>query len=76
MNPVARAVGSAAGAIGFKNVGQGASTTCYVATHPAVEGVSGAYFKDCNVATPSKLAQDEGLAERLWTASERIVAAL
>jgi NAD(P)-dependent dehydrogenase (short-subunit alcohol dehydrogenase family) len=76
MNPVVRAVGSAAGALGLKNVGQGASTTCYVATHPAVDGVSGEYFKDCNIATPSRLAQDEGLAERLWTASERIVAGL
>ena len=76
MNPVARAVGSAAGAIAFKSVAQGAATTCYVAAHPGAQGVSGEYFKDCNVAVPSKHGRDEALAERLWAASERIVAGL
>lgn len=76
MNPVARAMGSAAGVIGFKSVPQGAATTCYVTAHPGAEGVSGEYFKDCNVATPSKVAQDAELAARLWDASERIVAGL
>jgi len=76
MNPVARALGSVAGVIGFKNVGQGAATTCYLTAHPGAEGVSGEYFKDCNVATPSTLGQDAALAERLWDVSERIVAGL
>jgi NAD(P)-dependent dehydrogenase (short-subunit alcohol dehydrogenase family) len=76
MNPVARAVGSAAGSIGFKNVGQGAATQCYVAVHPSTAEISGEYFKDCNVATPGKLALDEDLAEKLWAATERIVAGL
>ncbi|XP_015167026.1 short-chain dehydrogenase TIC 32, chloroplastic-like isoform X3 [Solanum tuberosum] len=32
----------------FKNVQQGASTTCYVALHPQLKGISGEYFCDNN----------------------------
>ena len=59
-----------------KSVAEGASTQCYVTAHPAVTDVSGAYFIDCNVARPSRLAQDDALAERLWTESEAIAARL
>ncbi len=58
----------------LKNAEQGAATQCYVATHPGAAEVSGEYFADCNVATPSRLARDPALAERLWQESERIVA--
>ncbi len=59
--------------LALKSVAQGAATQCYVAVHPAVAGVSGEYFADCNVAKPTRLAQDAELASRLWEASERIV---
>ncbi|KAK9143788.1 hypothetical protein Syun_013188 [Stephania yunnanensis] len=49
-----------------KTVQQGAATTCYVALHPQVKGVSGKFFVDCNIATPSSLAQDSNLAKKLW----------
>jgi len=49
-----------------KNIPQGSATTCYVALHPQVKGVSGEYFSDCNVAKPSALAKDEELAKKLW----------
>ena len=49
---------------------QGAATTCYVVTHPALAGVSGYYFADCNPATPSEHMQDDALAARLWAVSE------
>ena len=55
-----------------KSVEEGAATQCYVTAHPAVTGVTGAYFVDCNLARPSHLAQDDALAERLWTKSEEI----
>lgn len=48
---------------------QGAATTCYVALHPQVKGVSGEYFMDSNKAEPnatSPLAKDAALASRLW----------
>ncbi|RVW42012.1 Short-chain dehydrogenase TIC 32, chloroplastic [Vitis vinifera] len=42
----------------LKNVQQGAATTCYVALHPQVKGVSGQYFSDCNIAKPGAQAKD------------------
>ncbi|KAE9452053.1 hypothetical protein C3L33_16045, partial [Rhododendron williamsianum] len=44
----------------------GAATTCYVALHPQVKGVSGEYFSDSNLAKPIALAKDEELAKKLW----------
>ncbi|XP_038718588.1 short-chain dehydrogenase TIC 32, chloroplastic-like isoform X1 [Tripterygium wilfordii] len=49
-----------------KNVQQGAATTCYVALHPQVKGVSGEYFSDSNIAQPSVKAKDAALAKKLW----------
>jgi len=57
-------------------VSEGAATQCYVATRPELEGVSGEYFADCNIAEPSARAKDAALADRLWQESERIVAQL
>ncbi|CAN0841241.1 Short-chain dehydrogenase TIC 32, chloroplastic [Linum grandiflorum] len=50
----------------MKNVQQGAATTCYVALHPQVKGVSGEYFSDSNVAKGTPLAKDEELGRKLW----------
>ncbi|KAI3792656.1 hypothetical protein L2E82_06543 [Cichorium intybus] len=57
----------------LKTIPQAAATTCYVATHPRLENVSGKYFVDCNEASPSKVAcnQEEGV--RLWSFSEIMV---
>ncbi|EFJ20922.1 hypothetical protein SELMODRAFT_108010 [Selaginella moellendorffii] len=49
----------------------GAATTCYVATHPGVSGVSGKYFVDCNKAECVSYANDMKLAQRLWQFSEK-----
>lgn len=54
---------------------QAASTTCYVATHPRLENVSGKYFADCNETWTSKLGFDSIEASKLWTASEIMVSA-
>ena len=54
----------------FKSTPQGAATQCYVATAPALEGVSGVYFADCNPRepeTPHMLNED--MAARLWDVS-------
>ncbi|XP_048136217.1 short-chain dehydrogenase TIC 32, chloroplastic-like isoform X1 [Rhodamnia argentea] len=50
----------------LKNVAQGAATTCYVALHPQVKGISGEYFMDSNKAQASSLAQDAELCRKLW----------
>jgi NAD(P)-dependent dehydrogenase (short-subunit alcohol dehydrogenase family) len=62
--------------IAFKSVAQGAATQCYVAARPELDGVTGQYFADCNIAQPSARGRDAALAEQLWQESERIVAQL
>jgi len=57
-----------------RSVEQGAATQCYVATAPELEGVSGAYFADCNPARPSIHARNTELARRLWSVSEELAA--
>ncbi|KAK4488288.1 hypothetical protein RD792_004040 [Penstemon davidsonii] len=49
-----------------KSIPQGASTTCYVALHPQVKGVSGEFFADSNIAKTSEVAKDADLAKKLW----------
>ena len=44
----------------------GQKTSVMVATDPALEGVTGKYFSDEREVTPSKLARDTELAERLY----------
>lgn len=57
----------------WKNVPQGAATTCYVALHPALKGVTAKYFVDCNEFETSKYAGDEALAKKLWDFSNKLV---
>lgn len=52
---------------------QGAATTCYVALHPQVKGISGEYFSDNNVAEASLLAKDPNLAKKLWDLSMKLI---
>jgi NAD(P)-dependent dehydrogenase (short-subunit alcohol dehydrogenase family) len=76
MNPLLSVVLTLSGPLALKTVAQGAATQTYVATHPALAGVSGEYFANCNVARPRQDAEDAELAARLWETSERIVAGL
>lgn len=57
----------------WKNVPQGAATTCYVALHPSLKGETGKYFVDCNEFDPSPLATDETLAKKLWDFSNKLI---
>jgi hypothetical protein len=52
---------------------QGAATTCYVALHSKVKGVSGKYFYDSNQYEPDAKAKDKVLAKRLWDFSVNLV---
>ena len=45
---------------------KGAETTIYLASSAALSGISGKYFKKCVEATPTKEAQDDDSARRLW----------
>jgi len=51
---------------------KGADTIVYLASSPEVARVSGAYFYKCRPATPSKEAQDDAAARRLWLESARL----
>ncbi|XP_051132352.1 short-chain dehydrogenase TIC 32 B, chloroplastic-like [Andrographis paniculata] len=55
----------------WKNVPQGAATTCYAALHPSLKGVQGTYFVDCNELKTSKYAMDQALAKQLWDFSNK-----
>jgi NAD(P)-dependent dehydrogenase (short-subunit alcohol dehydrogenase family) len=57
----------------LKTPEQGAATQCYVATAPALAGVSGQYFENCNAVVPPPQVRDAALAQRLWTTSEELL---
>ncbi|EEC67394.1 hypothetical protein OsI_34552 [Oryza sativa Indica Group] len=52
---------------------KGAATTCYVALHPQVKGISGKYFSNCNLDSPSSHDSNAELAKKLWEFSSKVV---
>jgi WW domain-containing oxidoreductase len=76
MNPLADLAFRVATPLALKSIGEGAATEVWAAVHPDAARVNGEYLSDCNVAKPRRLAEDPALAERLWTETERLVAAL
>ena len=67
----------------FKSPEAGAATSVWAATEPLLAGRSALYLEDCNVAplldTPNyrygvmKYAMDSDNADRLWSATERLI---
>lgn len=51
---------------------QGAETIIYLATSDEPAATTGQYFVKCRVVTPSKQAQDDKAAKRLWEESSRL----
>ena len=60
------------GKLFLKTPEEGARTSVYVASSSAVEGVTGEFFSDSKIVTPSRKARDDASALRLWTLSERL----
>ncbi|MFT5691509.1 MAG: NAD(P)-dependent dehydrogenase (short-subunit alcohol dehydrogenase family) [Oceanicoccus sp.] len=56
----------------MKTIPQGAATSCYLATNPALSDVSGYYFEDCNIAESSTYVDDDAMAMALWEISEKL----
>jgi NAD(P)-dependent dehydrogenase (short-subunit alcohol dehydrogenase family) len=56
----------------FRTPDQGAATSIYLASSPAVDGVSGKYFSNSRVARSSRVSQDPAVALRLWEESARL----
>jgi NAD(P)-dependent dehydrogenase (short-subunit alcohol dehydrogenase family) len=54
------------------NAEQGARTSIYLASDPAVDGITGGYWVKCAPVTPSAAAQDDDAARRLWDVSEKL----
>jgi NAD(P)-dependent dehydrogenase (short-subunit alcohol dehydrogenase family) len=54
------------------SVEKGAETLIYLASSPDVAKASGLYFYKCKPVEPSKLAQDDAMAERLWTETAKL----
>lgn len=53
----------------------GAKTTLYCATDPALAGETGRYYDECREKKPSRQGLDDQLARELWHRSEEFVAA-
>ncbi|MGD0190118.1 MAG: SDR family oxidoreductase [Rhizomicrobium sp.] len=51
---------------------QGAETIVYLASSPDVSDATGGYYVKCKPATPSKAAQSDDDAKRLWDISARL----
>jgi NAD(P)-dependent dehydrogenase (short-subunit alcohol dehydrogenase family) len=51
---------------------QGAQTMVYLASSPDVAETSGGYFVKCNPATPTREAQNDADAKRLWDISAEL----
>ena len=58
-----------------KSCAQGAQTSLYLCSEPGLECWSGKFFSDCRVqnSRPSKVAEDQEMAAKLWTRSEELV---
>jgi NAD(P)-dependent dehydrogenase (short-subunit alcohol dehydrogenase family) len=52
---------------------RGAENSLFVATSPAIEGVSGAYFVKKRPAETNPIADDPTIASRLWAESQKFV---
>ncbi|KAK7380335.1 hypothetical protein VNO78_32843 [Psophocarpus tetragonolobus] len=57
----------------LKNVQQGASTTCYVALHREVKGISGEYFADNHISEANSQGRNVDLAKKLWDFSMNLI---
>jgi NAD(P)-dependent dehydrogenase (short-subunit alcohol dehydrogenase family) len=55
---------------------KGARTSIWLASSPEVADTTGGYFYKCKPSTPSKLAQDDAIAARLWSVSGELVASV
>jgi hypothetical protein len=66
LNPLGRAI--------FLTPEEGALPSVYLATSPAVAAHQGAYFVGTRVARPSRSAEDDVAAERLFNLASSLLA--
>jgi retinol dehydrogenase 12 len=51
---------------------EGARTIVYLTSSPEVANVTGGYFEKCRHATPTRAAQDDAAAARLWAETAKL----
>ena len=56
----------------MKTPEEGAATSCYVATAPALAKTRGLFFMDCNPIVPGYQMENDALATKLWSVSEEL----
>jgi hypothetical protein len=71
--PLPRAVSALDGLPGVTSVADGAAELLFVGVSPRTADVTGRYFADQQVATPSEAARDPEAAPRLWRESARLL---
>jgi NAD(P)-dependent dehydrogenase (short-subunit alcohol dehydrogenase family) len=67
-----RAVLKVAKPIGAISPEEGAKTIIHLASSPDVAAISGEYFYECKIATPTAEARNDADAKRLWEMSQQI----
>ncbi len=63
------------GGFAMETPAQGAATSCYLASNPALARVTGQYFADCNPAQQSDYQKDPAMAAKLWQVSTELTKA-
>ncbi|XP_070577856.1 retinol dehydrogenase 14-like [Ptychodera flava] len=56
----------------LKSPEEGAQTVVYLSVAPELEDQSGKYFGDCHEKPFTAIARDDGVAKKLWEASEKM----
>jgi NAD(P)-dependent dehydrogenase (short-subunit alcohol dehydrogenase family) len=72
MSSIMQLLAKTVGRLITKTIAEGAATQTYVATYPALVGVRGYYFVDCNPAEGTPYVTDDAMASRLWEVSEEL----
>jgi len=57
----------------LKTPAEGARTSIFLASDPSVADKTGLYFQNEKPARPTRIAQDDALAAKLWTVSESLL---
>ncbi len=63
------------GGFAMETPAQGAATSCYLASNPALARVTGLYFADCNPVQQSDYQKDPAMAAKLWQVSTELTKA-
>jgi WW domain-containing oxidoreductase len=64
----------AAATVFMRSAPRGAATQALLAASPRVAGITGEHWQNCRIVAGHPLLQDAALAQRLWQASEEIIA--